>query len=270
MKIYEALKTINGEIVAPLDDDDVFLQGKLRSIQEAFSNDIDFYRNEVVAIDSEGNEINSPFDRSEIRKIVRAGDHAIVDKREAYTKFKSNVDLLTFNNSSIAISTDLLKKHSEYLRKIERLTDAFFFYISLNSNKKIFIDLKKLTGYRIHGENSSIRYLNTFEDFLAYMRQFYMSRERDWENIKEAMETEWAKDYVTVFYLFTKCLRESIEGRHEDRMECIRVGLDRYVNGYIVPKKVLLLSLLPHSLQRSLWKRVWKNQVKSLNPSSLL
>ncbi|NON62879.1 glycosyltransferase family A protein [Acidianus sp. RZ1] len=84
VKIYEALKTINGEIVALLDDDDVFLQGKLRSIQEAFSNDIDFYRNEVVAIDSEGNEINSPFDRSEIRKIVRAGDHAIVDKRGVY------------------------------------------------------------------------------------------------------------------------------------------------------------------------------------------
>jgi glycosyltransferase involved in cell wall biosynthesis len=153
-KILEAFSFARGDIICFLEDDDQFYREKLRRVSQVFEkygNVPLYYYNDRFLIDGEGKMLNS-------RKFSRfqggpfSGFH-LIPNREA----KLMRDLPFFNNSSISISKAILEQHVEELDLLHTgpaPLDWFCLVSALNSQSQIIIDNAKLTGYRIHGNQT--------------------------------------------------------------------------------------------------------------------
>lgn len=115
----------SGDIIVFMDDDDLFLNNKLESVNNLFKNNkISYFHNQPIFI--KGN-----------------------------TKYKRKFKPPDFNMSCISIRKSVINNYIEYLKELNAAPDTFFYSISLCSgltvvNKRVF-----LTMYRIHGNNSS-------------------------------------------------------------------------------------------------------------------
>jgi len=151
-KILEAFSFARGDIICFLDDDDQFYREKLKRVSQVFEkygNVPLYYYNDRFLIDGEGKMLNSrKFSRF---RGVPFSEFRVIPNREA----KLMRDLPFFNDSSISISRAILEQHVEELDLMDtpRL-DWFCLVSALKSQSQIIIDNAKLTGYRIHGNQT--------------------------------------------------------------------------------------------------------------------
>jgi len=151
-KILEAFSFARGDIICFLEDDDQFYREKLKRVSQVFEkygNVPLYYYNDRFLIDGEGKMLNSrKFSRF---RGVPFSEFRVIPNREA----KLMSDLPFFNDSSISISRAILEQHVEELDLMDtpRL-DWFCLVSALKSQSQIIIDNAKLTGYRIHGNQT--------------------------------------------------------------------------------------------------------------------
>jgi len=151
-KILEAFSFARGHIICFLDDDDQFYREKLRRVSQVFEkydNVPLYYYNDRFLIDGEGKMLNSrKFSR--FQGVPFSGFHVIPNKEAKLIR-----DLPSFNSSSICISKAILEQHVEELDLLHTpALDWFCLVSALNSQSQIIIDNAKLTGYRIHGNQT--------------------------------------------------------------------------------------------------------------------
>ncbi|MEM3245801.1 MAG: glycosyltransferase family 2 protein [Candidatus Micrarchaeaceae archaeon] len=125
-KFAEGLKRSRGDVVAFLEDDDLFATNKLAKVYSLFKNNenLVYVHNNGYIIDEEG-------------KIVRRNYAA----KEPY-----------FNNSSISLRKDIVDK--KFLKKGLVGVDALLYFFALRSGKGIKLLNDKLTLYRSHASLS--------------------------------------------------------------------------------------------------------------------
>ena len=151
-KILEAFSFARGDIICFLDDDDQFYREKLKRVSQVFEkygNVPLYYYNDRFLIDGEGKMLNSrKFSRF---RGVPFSEFRVIPNREA----KLMSDLPSFNSSSISISRAILEQHVEELDLMHTpQLDGFYLVSALKSQSQIIIDNAKLTGYRIHGNQT--------------------------------------------------------------------------------------------------------------------
>ena len=154
--LHRGIEESSADLIAFLDDDDLWERNKLTRIVEAFSDKkIVFYHNLYSYIDSHGELIdyvrkvernNKNFFYSQI--IFNPSSH--IDKIKIAIKMKAD-----FNLSCIAVRKSLVLKYMDTLKMITGSTDGFFFWIAVISQGYLFIDNKCLTEYRVHSLNAS-------------------------------------------------------------------------------------------------------------------
>ncbi|NON62881.1 glycosyltransferase family 2 protein [Acidianus sp. RZ1] len=261
LRVYMGLLKVEGEIVVFLDDDDMFLPGKLKAVRDAFARGVDFYHNEFKLIDQNGNEIKRPNNRR-LSRISGREEVLIMSKKEALRKLGS-LHPIAVNSSSIAVSTNVLLEASEYLRKVTRNIDGFFLYSALRSEKPLAIDLRELTAYRIHALNSSITLARDFQSFLTERGEYLLLMENNWHIFQDMLKGNWAEDYASFYLEATKCLRRSM-GFGETRLsECLGLVFNKYFRGYGDPWKIFLLTnVFPKFVRLYLWRIYWKLKVR--------
>jgi len=141
-----------GEIITFLEDDDIYLEGRLKRITEVFEDkDVVYYHNDHSIINTNGKILSgSIFNNlgysystkfeslnwAVLRKLLNAGVY--------------------FNLSSIAIRKSILENKLQGLKELTVASDNFIFYVALDTGKVIYADSAKLTGYRVHPNNDSI------------------------------------------------------------------------------------------------------------------
>lgn len=154
-KLYLGMKQAEGDVIALLEDDDLYLPGKLNAVREAFRHsNVVYYHNEMEFIDSKGNKTLKK-DREKFRKkYFKNNNFLVVETNFFKRKFLDKLKF-SFNNSSIALQKDLVFSWLNELRKLNTLVDTFFLLIALNSYGKLFLDSRFFTAYRIHQSNSS-------------------------------------------------------------------------------------------------------------------
>lgn len=157
--LYMAMLKAEGEIIAFLDDDDIWANNKLEIINDKFlqNKDIYYYHNSAKYINLQDKEIKykRPLDSKKI----------FLKKNGTYDFSMSNPDNRSinlalivsgdFNLSSICIRRNLISSSLAQLRRVEGSTDAFFFWLSIVSGHTLYFDYSKLTDYRVHDRNSS-------------------------------------------------------------------------------------------------------------------
>jgi len=166
--LYHGILMAKNEIVAFLDDDDVWHKDHLREIAEIFTlhSDLAYYHNSPWYIDKSGNTI-FPLFQNPLRF---KGESYLVEIKNRNELSKLITLGASFNLSSIAISVRYLVFSMEILKHIIANPDGFFFWASVISGGKIYIDRRKLTGYRIHNQNVSLSSDRTKEGS-EYLRQ---------------------------------------------------------------------------------------------------
>lgn len=152
--LYTAITAAQHEIIAFLDDDDIWSIDRLNRILEVFKSfqDVIYYHNSQWYIDGKGNIIRPLFQNprrnncSSLRLIPKS-----------YRQVSKFINLAAgFNLSSISIRKSAFTDSLEYLRKINANPDGFFFWNAIAKGGAIYQDNLKLTGYRMHDQNLSL------------------------------------------------------------------------------------------------------------------
>lgn len=166
----KAMDCSKGDIISFLDDDDMWVDDKLRKVYEAFkkNNNLGYYHNEYVYINEMGKRINYRRVVERKRHLLRHSPSLYIDnkkkKNSLLTLFGINAD---FNMSSISIRKAILgDKGYGLLDYVLSFQDGAFFFMSMASDCDMLIDSRALTLYRIN--NGSVTH---FDDGAKRIRE---------------------------------------------------------------------------------------------------
>ncbi len=160
------IENSKGNIISFLDDDDRFLPDKLQFVYDTFRN------NEAIYLHNS----------------YTSNDKSIKDKEH------------DFNISCISIRKNIINQD---IYTVNNSIDTFMYYSALESGKKIIISDKKLTFYRIHNNNMSIRLdkdkminynINVIKQYLIFYQIF------DNRKIKFNIRSRISGNYLYLFF----------------------------------------------------------------------
>ncbi len=155
--LYEGVSQARAEIVAFLDDDDMWEPSKVHKMLSSFNGnrELILYRNTVKYIDENGKPINNKR-VLDILPCKSKGFH--IFRKEGL--IKALPVILTcggdFNLSTFSIRKKIIESPKyEKLRLIESGPDAFFFWIVVLTQGEFGMESERLTLYRVHNLNVS-------------------------------------------------------------------------------------------------------------------
>lgn len=216
-----ALNMSTGEIVFLLDDDDLFLPGKIEthlSMYKKFT-EVRYIINGYEIIDSSGKPIKSNI-RRKSRHLRDESEELLFIKGQnvpygiSYLSKGLGVD---FNSSRVSFQKSDIMPYLDYLRNINIHLDTALFFVAYYLCGGI-LDIKRaLTGYRVHSENisTSLAYEKKTDDkidgiirYATLTKNFYRySRELLGMHIKDVKFTYYClsiEKTVTLFLLLIK------------------------------------------------------------------
>lgn len=153
----KAIKHSSGKIIALLDDDDLWSSDKLEIVHKLFkdNSNLGYYRNNIGVIGKNGPpKILKFLDKSSIR-LYKMKWFYIKDKDKP-NQINHMINLgINFNNSSISVRRGVLSSKLPQMKKIGLLIDNFLFCSAICSGYDMLAGSKRLTKYRVHGNNAS-------------------------------------------------------------------------------------------------------------------
>lgn len=170
-QVAAAIKEADGTVLAFLDDDDVWSEGKLRRVEALFREtpDLEYYNHTHIPIDESGVPIiwsrrrNRRYLRAQSDGSVLSFDPAMATQRFVDRVMRSNPG----NNSSIAVSRQLVDDFNDVLPGVLLSIDHFFLVAALLSARRSLVERVPLTMWRVHRGNKSSIWTTNFEGFLS-------------------------------------------------------------------------------------------------------
>jgi glycosyltransferase involved in cell wall biosynthesis len=192
----------NGELVAFLDDDDMFASGKLEHVVGVFGKDksLGFYHHNVAFIDVSGiffyddaiaeywrtkvfNERVYAKTLEEKEKLV---EYLITEVHRFRKDLRDPFYWLGFNSSSIVVRRDLAMKYLDALGRMYIAQDNLHFIEALLSNYAVMHEPIELTNYRLHSVGKA-----SFGGAEKGMKQW-----NDMQVLSEVVRGTWLEKYV--------------------------------------------------------------------------
>lgn len=156
--LARGLELASGDVVAFLNDDDLFENQKLETIGRLFRDPgLTYYHNSMSWMDSTGKPINDSLLRQPSKEIRALGPKSAVIQQLR----RLNCDV---NESCIAMRREAIVPYLPYLRRLPINQDVFLFLCALDYGGWIVADTGRLTRYRVH--SSSSRLPTLYADFL--------------------------------------------------------------------------------------------------------
>jgi glycosyltransferase involved in cell wall biosynthesis len=140
--LYKAINLSKGEIITFLDDDDVFLPNKLSRLDNFFTEEFEYYKNNLRVFFQDPKVMTK---QKIFHKRLKVITSKALKKPNKYA----------YNKSSISIRRSQIIKFIDILRELDGLDDWFFFFSFLYEKKKGIYDPEVLTLYRKHLSASS-------------------------------------------------------------------------------------------------------------------
>lgn len=174
--LYAGIMASRGRIVSFLDDDDLFVPGKLREVYEKFSGDIVYYHNSFIPIDEDGNSV-------------------------IFTNKSKD-----FNMSCISIRKDII--NIDGLQRINTIQDTFMFLSATESLKAMVSDNLQLTYFRLH-QSTTPYFQGNFDDF-KLKHDIWSSQTLENLNLfKHIFTSKQGSRYINAYLTDLQILRES-------------------------------------------------------------
>jgi len=159
--LFHGLRSSRGEIIAILDDDDLWAPGKIRMLEDAFERhpEIDFVHNSQVFIDQN----NSPLGPFNLHRLVRHPSSLIAEGCSLLLDGASPVAMPRamrfapgFNNSSVTVRKSLLEEVAPLLPRLRRGEDTFLYVCALARGRLLYLVSDRLSFYRVHRTGSTV------------------------------------------------------------------------------------------------------------------
>lgn len=156
----QALKSAKRDVIAILDDDDIWEPGKILRIERVFGSDesVTFFHNGSSLIDRTGRFL-SPLSLHRLMRhpsLLRPSGHSYTFDPRSLSDFNRLVKYEPdFVNSCIAISKSALDRFSAPLAAVTGGEDSFLFFCGLASGGAVYVTSDRLTRYRIHGRGAT-------------------------------------------------------------------------------------------------------------------
>jgi len=219
-KIAVGAEEAKGEVLAFLEDDDLFFPGKMRRLYEVFSKDkkIGYYHNEMIFFDIDKNEAIRR--DTELRKkfILRFKRHFKDDLIIKGIEFWGKIPIVStgffaFNNSSIAVKKNVILSFNKVYKYSEsnHAIDFLHFLLSLELGYLAAMDRRELTLYRVHSSSTMMKKFKTVED---YIRNEINVREIQLRNLSLPFQLYMlnnAEKALTVFKYYVELIKQSYE-----------------------------------------------------------
>ena len=160
VKIIEALKLARGEIISFLEDDDLFSNTKIATIMQTFQENpnLCFYHNMATFIDAGSNAIlPPPLLRRHIENMNSITSVLLRNRDEIREEAERNRVNFAFNLSSISVRREMLDKYSDLICSSPLGMDVLLYIISVVYGGQILADNRKLSYFRFHDKNSSLK-----------------------------------------------------------------------------------------------------------------
>ncbi|AHC51991.1 glycosyl transferase family A [Sulfolobus acidocaldarius SUSAZ] len=188
-EIEEFLDQIQGEVVSFLDDDDEFLPGKLKYVEEVFNKGIDYLRNGIIIVNNSG-------------KVLGTNGLDIVAKGEE-DKRKFLLKLALGNSSSMSLRTEILHKTRNYLKEISLALDVFLYASSLLYGNTLVSSSKAFTKYRRHMGNSGGN-LKSMDEYIEGRATSFLRSYNDLLVISKMLASTYYEKVVRYFLVRNK------------------------------------------------------------------
>jgi hypothetical protein len=151
-----AVSECHGNLICFLNDDDVWCPSKIAVVLAWFVRlpTLGYLQHRQSLIDQLGESVaryrlpSAVFTRRPDSDIILRPGQAVDWKRVIA---RTNP---FFNDSSIAVRTDVLRRETEYLQQIPAMEDMFFFFAAVCSGLPIALLKDSLTMYRLHGQHA--------------------------------------------------------------------------------------------------------------------
>lgn len=172
--IVDGMNKCNHEIIAFLEDDDLWEPDRLEKIHEIFltNSELCYYHNSVIHVDVNGNPISfgsghevGAWGRSQ-NSILLGNSH----KKNYINKIGRYFP--DFNLSSIVLRVSFYNDSEETLSLMDTAVDTYLFFVALNSKGSILLDPSPLTKYRHHGQSQSGGESSDIEKYLRSLYNF--------------------------------------------------------------------------------------------------
>ncbi|MGC8558332.1 MAG: glycosyltransferase [Nitrososphaeria archaeon] len=154
--LHTGITSAKYDIIAFLEDDDLWEKDKICRILNVFKDDaISYYHNQVKYINEDGEMIEyaRPVEKNDTQSLK--GSFIIRDEKKFnFIKWLLNKQA-DFNLSSMVIRKPFFLPFLDDLKKITACPDGFFFWSALLGKGSLYIDGSKLTKYRIHQLNTT-------------------------------------------------------------------------------------------------------------------
>ena len=152
--LYRGVRASKGDVIALLDDDDLWEEEKLARVDIAFRNPrVVYFHHSQTFVDEQNRELSPLSVHRLIRhpaSLLPSGMHFLVDASNPKTLARGRIFEPDFQNSSITIRKDALQPCLEALHRVTRGEDTFLYYCALASRGTLEITTDRLTRYRIH------------------------------------------------------------------------------------------------------------------------
>ena len=176
--LYLGIDKAKGQIICFLDDDDIFVNGKLSRIKEIFERiEVGCVKNNIFFMDKAGQKLQKGM-RLQINRSQFIGPGKLKGKAAYFNRIRAD-----FNLSSMSVRKLILLPYLEEIREnLEASTDTFVFCAALSGGLGIYFERDHLTGYRFHDstsrfiendENSMKRAFNQWDKQIENYNRFF-------------------------------------------------------------------------------------------------
>ena len=165
-KIFVGLEESKGDVIAFLEDDDMYVSNRLEEVYKAFKSydRLVYFHNSQAIIDGNGNLLEKPplptsknliggstivIDINELQRLAKRYK---IDAVDLVLRLRAHAD---FNSSSESIKRSALEANAHLLKEAPIGIDLFIFASSLRAGGLMYFTDERLTLYRVHGENLS-------------------------------------------------------------------------------------------------------------------
>lgn len=155
-KLHAALNKSNGNIIAFMEDDDLWDAHKLETVLKKFQGDSDlgFYHNAYKVIDGDGKLVSFSSAHRDFQ-FEELNDIFVWKNGNSFNKLnRMRRARVFFNMSCISIRKDVILRYSLELQELNFSPDFFVFFSALCSDMEIMADNLPLTFYRRSNVNS--------------------------------------------------------------------------------------------------------------------
>jgi glycosyltransferase involved in cell wall biosynthesis len=190
-KVAAGLGQAHGEVLLLLDDDDLFEPTRLQAIAQAFASDskLGFFCNQITCIGSDGQPLSQQAIRRLDTRRWNSTNQLSIDRPLTPRKLRRLANRKPdFNASAGAVRREVAVRAYPYLTRLRLTVDTLFFFSSLSFGFNVLLDPRRLTRYRVHGENTTLGGKGSLADRLGRLFAVAEQTEADYGVIRELVQ----------------------------------------------------------------------------------